>query len=149
MMLSWKRLTYWSRSVSGAGHPYETSSAADGSNFALLATGWTDGKSVTSFHRSDCLDGCVQPPAFAAGLLFFSAESFRTEYHVFGRSAGRQRRPAFDEQLQLRIERQVLCISCARRVNLVERPFRWRNDRLSQNIDDQISADFSVNQTLA
>lgn len=28
-----------------------------------------------------------------------------------------------------------------RRVNLVERPFRWRNDRLSQNIDDQISAD--------
>ena len=36
-----------------------------------------------------------------------------------------------------------------RRVNLVERPFRWRNDRLSQNIDDQISADFSVNQTLA
>jgi len=36
----------------------------------------------------------------------------------------------------------------SRRVNLVERPFRWPNDRLSQDIDDQISADFSVNQTL-
>ena len=62
MILSWKDgLLCESRSISRAGHSYHTSSAGGGPDFALLTTGWTSGRSVTSSSDPNGPLPCCRP----------------------------------------------------------------------------------------